>query len=363
MHQFPDNPSPESVGSHDPAARHLRVGEILDNPVPPGKSVPVGTSVRFWTLIICLLILLALPFVIGQLRYQLVYNQLKAESDVAAQSLDEMRPRLNDFVMASRLVAKRVSPSVVSIIRPGMMGRLGQGSGVIVDPEGFIVTNFHVVTGAEAIRVRLTDGRMADATVVGADPVTDLAIIKIDLPGLVAATWGDSDELEVGDLVWAVGSPFGLEHSITFGIISGKARRSSEGVTRSPHQEYLQTDAAVNPGNSGGPLVDLQGQIVGINTAIFGDAYQGISFAIPSRIVREQYDRLRKDGWIERGYLGIEPRVVTPTVRQRLELEPGQGVYVATVSPETPAFKAGLRRGDVILKWNEHQANDPTLLS
>jgi S1-C subfamily serine protease len=125
----------------------------------------------------------------------------------------------------------------------------------------------------------------------------------------------------------------------------------------------LQTDAAVNPGNSGGPLVDMQGRIVGINTAIFGEAYQGISFAIPSHIVRNQYDRLRKDGWIERGYLGIEPRIVSPTIRQRLELEPGQGVYVATVQPETPASRAGLRRGDVILKWNELQASDPTLLS
>jgi serine protease Do len=277
--------------------------------------------------------------------------------------LDELKPRLNDLELASRLVAKRVEPSVVSIVRPGGRGLEGQGSGVIVDPEGYIVTNYHVVARARQIEVRLSDRRIAQATVVGDDAFSDIAVLKIDLPNLIAAEWGDSEKLEVGDLVWALGSPFGLERTLTFGIVSAKSRRSGSRILSSPYQEYLQTDAAVNPGNSGGPLVNIEGQIVGINAAIFGEAYQGISFAIPSSLAREKYDELRAEGRIERAWLGIIPVEVPDEVQQQLGLKLGEGVYVAEVEPRTPAARSGVRVGDVILKWNDHVATDPTLLS
>lgn len=319
-----------------------------------------------WLLIV--LIALALlwmgKYIVGQYQYQATLGALRAEVEGATTGLSQLRPRLDDLMAASRLVAKRMGPSVVSIHRSDFQGGEGQGSGVIVDPKGYIVTNTHVVDGATGLHVRLDDGRYADASVIGADLSTDIAVLKIDLPDLIAAEWGDSDELQVGDLVWAVGSPFGLDRSITFGIVSAKARRTGNGIPGSPYQEYLQTDVAVNPGNSGGPLVDLAGKVVGINAAIVGQSYRGISFAIPTSLARDTYDRLLKDGWVERGYLGIRPEPVPEVLRERFGLEYGQGVFVYTVNPPGgPADKAGIRRGDVILSWNDHEATDPTLLS
>jgi serine protease Do len=290
--------------------------------------------------------------------YQIRFNELKAGADVASDTLAGLKPRLSDFELASRMVAKRLEPSVVSIFRPGGLGREGQGSGVVVDKAGYIVTNFHVVNGARSIHVQLSDGRRTSASVVGADEMTDLAVLKIDLPNLIAAQWGDSDELEVGDLVWAVGSPFGLDRSITFGIVSAKARRSG-----SLYQEYLQTDAAVNPGNSGGPLINIEGQVVGINAAIFGTSYQGISFAIPSNVARDEYEELHAKGWVERAYLGIRPQAVPESLQEQLGLAHGQGVYVGRVEPDAPADRAGIQTGDVILQWNDVKATDPILLS
>jgi S1-C subfamily serine protease len=220
-----------------------------------------------------------------------------------------------------------------------------------------------VVGGVKTVQVRLSDHRTADATVVGSDPLTDIAVLKIDLGNLIAAEWGDSDKLEVSDFVWALGSPYGLEHSVTFGIVSAKSRRSGNYVSGSPYQEYLQTDAAVNPGNSGGPLVNIEGKIVGINAAIFGSSYQGISFSIPSALAREKYEELRTKGHIERAWLGIEPLEVPDEIRSKYGLGQGQGVLVGTVEPKAPAGKNGIHPGDVILKWNDHFASDPTLLS
>jgi serine protease Do len=354
----------------DPVSPELPVdGETQSGSVLPSSreysASPRRNPSHLWLVLVVLLLLLAGPVLLGRFIYHATYNELKAGYDVATSALDELGPRLNDLELASRLVAKRVEPSVVSIIRPDVRGFEGQGSGVIVDKAGYIVTNYHVVEGAEQVQVRLSDRRIADATVIGDDPMSDIAVLKIDLPNLIAAEWGDSDKLEVGDLVWALGSPFGLEHTLTFGIVSAKSRRSASRhlLTSSAYQEYLQTDAAVNPGNSGGPLVNIEGQVIGINAAIFGSAYQGISFAIPSLIAREQYEQLRANGRIERGWLGIQPADVPERVRARLALKLGEGVYVERVEPRTPAARSGLRGGDVILKWNDHVANDPTLLS
>jgi S1-C subfamily serine protease len=311
----------------------------------------------------CLALVIAGPFVVGQFQYQTTYSTLKAEVDVSREALRDLKPKLTDFVMVSRLVAKRVSPSVVGITLPGPHGTSGHGSGVIVDPIGYIVTNYHVIAKAEQFRVRLGDGRESDATVVGGDPGTDVAILRIDLKNLIAAEWGDSEDLEVGDLVWAWGSPFGLDHSVTFGIVSAKGRRIGSGVTSTPYQEYLQTDAAVQPGNSGGPLVNIEGKIVGINTAIMGPLYRGVSLAIPSNLVREKYEQLLEKGWIARGYLGVSPRRVPVELREKMGLDVGEGVYVREAPRDGPGYKAGVRPGDVILEWNGSAATDPTLLS
>src|SRR4051812_22202453 len=311
-------------------------------------------------------LLLAGPFLVGRFVYETKFNELKAGYDVATGTLEHLKSRLNDLELASRLVAKRVEPSVVSIVRAG--GRFhgrefeGQGSGVIVDKAGYIITNFHVVEGAKKVQVRLSDRRVAEADVIGSDSMTDIAVLKIALGDLIAAEWGDSDKLEVGDLVWALGSPYGLERSLTFGIVSAKSRRTGAFMD-SPYKEYLQTDAAVNPGNSGGPLVNIEGQIVGINATIFGSSYQGISFSIPSALAREKYDELRVKGHIDRAWLGILPQDVPEEVRKKYGLGLGEGVFVGEVEDGAPAGRSGVQRGDVILKWNNHVATDPTLLS
>jgi serine protease Do len=345
-----------------PAAASPAASDFVPR-APVGRSTAPHQSSTLWVLLVLIVLVLAGPFLAGRFIYYTTYNELRAGYDVATSTLTSLKPRLNDLELASRLVAKRVEPSVVSITRPSGGGLDGQGSGVIVDKAGYIVTNSHVVVGARTIQVRLSDRRTADATVVGADALTDIAVLKVDLPNLIAAEWGDSDKMQVGDLVWAIGSPYGLERSLTFGIVSAKSRRSSNYVSRSPYQEYLQTDAAVNPGNSGGPLVNIEGQIVGINAAIFGPAYQGISFAIPSSLARDKYDELKAKGRIDRAWLGIEPRDVPEEVRTLYELDLGEGVLVGSVEADAPAGRSGLRCGDVILRWNEHQATDPTLLS
>jgi serine protease Do len=338
----------------------------LAAPLPASSTFSVAPasrgSGRLLTLLATLAIVTAAPYLIGQVVYQIRLNQLQAGVDVATKTLAGLKPQLSDFALASRMVAKRLDPSVVSIVLPGEMGHDGQGSGVIVDAAGYVVTNYHVISDASTIQVHLSDGRRTTASVAGVDRLLDLAVLKIDLPDLIAAEWGDSDELEVGDMVWAVGSPYGFERSYSFGIVSAKGRRSESGLTNN-FQEYLQTDAAVNPGNSGGPLLNIEGQIIGINTAIIGPGYQGISFAIPSSIAKQEYEQLRAKGTIERAWLGIVPLEVPEPVQEQLGLKTGQGVYVDMVQHKTPAERAGIRRGDVILKWNDFVATDPTLLS
>ena len=241
---------------------------------------------------------------------------------------------------------------------PGLNRRdpLGQGSGLVVTSDGYIVTNYHVVRSAETITVA-TGNHQWSAQMVGYDVLTDLAVIKVETEGLATANWGDSDQLDVGDFVWAIGNPFGLQRSLTFGIVSAKSR---EQIADGFLDGFLQTDAAVNPGNSGGPLVDHHGRIVGINTAIVGSSYQGVSFAIPSNVARTVFDQLRRVGRVRRGWLGVvlaKPNGLSGA---------NEGAIVTAFSQRSdvlPARAAGIRPGDRIVRWNEIKIADPQSLS
>jgi serine protease Do len=223
------------------------------------------------------------------------------------------------------------------------------GSGFIIDKEGFIITNNHVVERAEEITLKLLDGREFDAKVVGRDPKTDLAVIKIsshfkDLPVLPL---GDSDKIRVGDWVLAVGNPFGLEHTITQGIISARGRAIGAG----PYDNFLQTDAPINPGNSGGPLVDLKGEVIGINSAIIASG-QGIGFAIPINMAKSVISQIKETGKVTRGWIGVSIQAVTPEIAKAFGVKDTGGALVGDVIEGGPADSAGIERGDIIISFN-----------
>jgi serine protease Do len=219
------------------------------------------------------------------------------------------------------------------------------GSGFVISPDGYIVTNNHVVEGVDEIKVLFSDGKVRDAKIVGTDPKTDLALIHVDgVTDLPALPLGDSDWILPGDFVIAIGNPFGLDHTVTFGIVSAKGRELGQG----PYDDYLQIDAAINPGNSGGPLLDLSGAVVGINTAINPQA-NTIGFAVPIDLAKDILPQLKEKGSVTRGWLGVSIQEITPELAKAFKLDVKEGALVAQVSPGSPADKAGLQRGDVIL--------------
>jgi serine protease Do len=232
-------------------------------------------------------------------------------------------------------------PRQRKIIRPV------QGSGFIVSRDGYIVTNNHVIEGAEEISVALLDGREFKASVVGTDPATEVALVKIDANNLSYLELADSDKLEVGEWVVAIGNPFGLSHTVTAGIVSAKGR--SNIIDKLEYQDFIQTDAAINPGNSGGPLINLNGKVVGINTAIVGPGGNiGIGLAIPSNMAKFVYDRLVKGEPLVRSVLGVYVSDLNPDVAESLELKEAEGVVISEVAPDSAAEKAGLKRYDII---------------
>jgi len=240
-------------------------------------------------------------------------------------------------------------------------GRQSLGSGVIASGDGYIVTNFHVVRGADAIVVRLADQSEHRAKLVGSDARTDLALLKIEGRGLPALPFGDSDRLQVGEPVMAIGNPFGLEQTVTTGIVSAKERFIGSG----PYDDFIQTDASVNPGNSGGPLVDSRGALVGINTAIFSQTggSVGIGFAIPVNVAKDVLRQLRDRGTVVRGYLGVAVTPVTPETREAARLPDARGALVAEVVPGSAAASAGVRPGDVIVRFQGEDVADPRELT
>ena len=237
---------------------------------------------------------------------------------------------------------------------PGGGGRTGKGSGVIVSPQGYLLTNHHVIAGAGEVEVRLADGRDTVARVVGTDPETDIAVLKVELERLPAITLGDSRSLQVGDSVLAIGNPFNVGQTVTAGIVSALGR-SRLGL--STFENFIQTDAAIYPGNSGGALVDARGALVGINTAIYSSSggNLGIGFAVPIDLAREVMDGLVREGRVVRGWIGVEPRDLTPELAESMQLPSREGVLVAGVLQGGPASAAGLRPGDVVLALGGRQ--------
>ncbi len=303
----------------------------------------------------------------------------------AASSANTLAQGLPDFIN----LAKKLGPSVVNVsttsVRgaeqntPGPRGndpaeefwqrffggraprgpqrQSGVGSGFIVAPDGTILTNYHVVDGAQKLSVTLSDGKNYDAKVIGKDQKSDIAVIKIDAGrSLPAASLGDSDRLEVGEWVMAIGNPFGLDHTVTSGIVSAKGRNIGQG----PYDNFIQTDASINPGNSGGPLINLRGEVVGINSAIFSQSGGniGIGFAIPSNAVKELLPQLRDKGKVVRGFIGASVQRVSPEIAESFGITPARGALVADLVKGGPAERAGVKTGDVIIEFDRRPIKD-----
>jgi serine protease Do len=385
---------------------------------PSSGSLLLSTVLSLTVVLVLLVALrILLPTMLEMSRYAWFRGQLRAEYEVAGQELERVSL---DGISISQTVARRVCPSVVHItldhaepspvavgeelslpIRKGpRRSMVGQGSGVIVDKSGYIMTNYHVINDDESsgnrsrINVLLADDRSCKADLIGFDADRDLAVLKIDAQDLMPVAWGDSEELEIGSPVWAVGSPFGLTGSITFGILSGKHRLDLSGTSydeqrlrqrfmddtpRNKHlaaryTDLMQSDVAVNPGNSGGPLVNGRGELIGINTAIIGEAYRGVSFSIPSSVAKMVFEQIVANGKMKPGWLGVELVKVSVWHQQSASLivpsddanesvfdetqtkpkMPSRGAVIRRIiSPESPAALAGLRTGDWILAIND----------
>ncbi len=242
--------------------------------------------------------------------------------------------------------------------RPREHKESGLGSGVIVDKDGYILTNNHVIRDADEIKVKLSDKREFKGKVIGTDSKTDLAVIKIDSNHLPVLKLGDSDRLRVGETVIAVGNPFGLSQTVTSGIVSATGRAN---VGIADYEDFIQTDAPINPGNSGGALVNIRGELVGINTAIFSTSggYQGIGFAIPSSMAKAVMDNLIHKGKVVRGWLGVSIQPVTPDLAKQFDIKDDKGALVGDVVEDSPAEKAGIKNGDVIIEFDGREVNDP----
>ncbi len=252
-------------------------------------------------------------------------------------------------VIATRaLRSGEITPAGNKNTAPENNVQRGTGAGFIIDPEGFIVTNEHVIRDAGRIRVKLSDGQAHAATVTGVDHATDLALLKVEAGRLAALHLGDSDAVRVGDSVIAIGNPLEYERSVTAGIVSAKGRKVYEAE---PFEDFIQTDAAINRGNSGGPLLNQLGEVIGVNTVIRSDG-RGISFAVPSNVVKRVAAQLRAYGFVARGYLGLTPSNLTPELRDGLNLGNLQGILVADVSADTAAARAGIQSYDVITRFD-----------
>jgi serine protease Do len=350
----------------------------FDEPPPRPTTPPVRRGFLVVLLVLCVMAALVygIPYVAEQSGYAWEAGRSRAAMEALAK-LDKAGVISRSSALF-RLATTRVAPAVVHVRtarqrRGGGAGgvalgggprfgrgfeSVGLGSGVVIDKDnGYLVTNNHVVKDADQIVVRLSHGVDMPARIVGTDPKTDLAVLQVRASLKVAAAWGDSDKLEIGDWVLAIGSPFAMDRTVTAGIVSATER---QGLQINEYESYIQTDAAINMGNSGGPLVDLNGTVVGINAAIISQsgAYEGIGLAIPASMARRVVDSLIKEGKVVRGYLGVRIAPVTPELARDERLPGVKGARVVEVQPGSPASHAGLQPGDVIVKLGDREVAD-----
>ncbi len=323
-----------------------------------------GHLSRYWSVLLAVMLIILLPCA--------SHGQMISREEALAAA--------RQLSAAFAMVASQVKPAVVNIstttVIPGRQspfssmfpefGRLFEtpdrevtslGSGFLLSPDGYVVTNDHVIKGAQQIKVKLADGREFNAHLKASAPLPDVAVIKVPAQDLPYLSWGNSERLQVGEWVLAIGSPLGLSQTVTAGIISATGR---SGLGLTSYEDFIQTDAAVNPGNSGGPLVNLEGQVIGINTAIASRSggSEGISFAVPSNIAQPVCRQLITQGSVTRGWLGIIPRDVTAQTIQRFGLDTDKGVLVYQLYRNSPAFRAGIRPGDVLTAWSGQPIGD-----
>lgn len=322
--------------------------------------------------ILIIISILLIGFLLGGITYwglhQTIFQEQPFFTPNAPKQIQETNRAFSEIV-------KVVSPSVVNISNTKILKRpqtpfgdffnfsplfkdipqqkfkeQSMGSGVIVSTDGYIVTNNHVVEQSSDIKVTLFDKQTLKAKIIGSDPKTDIAIIKIDTKNLPITPFGNSENLQVGEFVLAIGNPFGLNNTVTMGIISAVGRAD---VGIAEYEDFIQTDAAINPGNSGGPLVNIKGEIVGINTAIFSKTggYQGIGFAVPSNMVKAIMEQLLKNGKVTRGWMGVTIQDIKPDIAQKFGIKSTKGVLIIDVIKNSPAQKAGFIRGDIVLEF------------
>ncbi len=344
---------------------------------PPRPATPVVRRGFLFVLLglsVAALLVYGVPLVAYRTGYAYEAGRARADSEALAK-LDEAGIIQRSSALF-RMATSAVSPAVVNVrsyrraplgpggagadggpaVAPGAPGgglmALSSGSGVVIDAKnGFVVTNHHVIDGADQIGVRIGRSGEATARLVGSDKQTDLAVLQVSLPIQVEARWGDSDTMQIGDWVLAIGSPFELDSTVTLGIVSATGRSNLPMVAADAYQDFVQTDAAINPGNSGGPLVNLKGEVIGINTAIYSETggAQGIGFAISSAMARRVVDQLIASGRVARGYLGVSIQDVDPRRAADLKLPDARGALVMDVQPGSPADRAGLVPGDVVV--------------
>ncbi|WP_435019563.1 trypsin-like peptidase domain-containing protein [Tundrisphaera sp. TA3] len=342
-------------------------GVILPPPRPTTPPIRRGFVRVFLSLLALTILVYGIPYLLERSGY--AYESGRARASAEALSRLDKAGVIDRASELFRLAANAVSPAVVNI-RTQTFGPKGGGtvgSGVIVDKaKGYIVTNNHVIEGADEIVVRVGRWTEVQGELVGADPRTDLAVIRVKATLPADAGWGESDRLEIGEWVVAIGSPFGLERSVTVGIVSATERNNLGivGPDQAFYENFIQTDASINPGNSGGPLVDLRGRVIGINTAIIADDrnFKGIGLAIPSDMARKVVGQLIGSGQVVRGFLGVGSQEVSAEQAARAHLEEPRGALVSLVLPGSPAEKAGLRVDDIIVGIDGKAVDDPIAL-
>ncbi|MEE9523483.1 MAG: DegQ family serine endoprotease [Thermodesulfovibrionales bacterium] len=340
--------------------------------------------------IIFVFFILLLGFVIGAVSYYYLYDEyISVYLPTKKSPAPNIQLNIEETNRSFSQIVSAISPSVVNIsttrkasqdVNPFLNDPLydffspfrdenipqkkkeqSLGSGVIVSVDGYIITNYHVVENADEIKVTLFDKVSYKGEIIGVDPKTDVAVVKISAKKLPAIQWGDSDSLQVGEFILAVGNPFGLSHTVTMGIISAVGRAN---VGIADYEDFIQTDAAINPGNSGGPLVNVNGKLVGINTAIFSRSggYQGIGFAVPSNMAKSVFDQLVSKGKVIRGWIGVSIQNMSTELARNFGLKNTNGALVSDIIKDSPAEAAGLKRGDIIVAFNDKKVGSVSTL-